>query len=87
MCPRCEKLGEIQILGEIKEDGSVDVMRFHQSSTRIGGGDFAIFCGRCGEKVFFKESDSLTKNETKQEKPYFRHVRIYRATFVGKIGV
>jgi hypothetical protein len=54
ICPRCREQGHLSVLGEIDEQGRLAVMRFHQGLTRIGGRDFWVVCGRCGELVYIK---------------------------------
>lgn len=54
ICPSCWKNGDKQILGECIGEGTVDVLRFHQHTTRIIGGDFTIECGQCGEPVYIR---------------------------------
>lgn len=55
ICPHCLKKGKREILGEILEDGSFSVLRFHKGETKVISKDLAIVC-TCGEVVFRKVS-------------------------------
>lgn len=54
VCPGCEKKGIITVLGELTEDGGIEVMRFHNGKTKIIGKEFKVICGLCNESVYCK---------------------------------
>jgi hypothetical protein len=51
VCPKCMTKGIKEVLGEINDDGSITVQRFHKGMTRIFSSRYAIQC-TCGEVVF-----------------------------------
>lgn len=53
-CPVCGNEGVNTVLGEVKDTGEFEVLRFHKGSTKISGTDFSVKCGRCGEEVFYR---------------------------------
>lgn len=53
-CPSCQEKGKREILGEFNEDGSFEVLRFRNTTTKIVSGEMVIKCGVCGETVFFR---------------------------------
>ncbi len=51
-CSNCEMNGKKEILGELSEDGSFVVLRFHVNTTKIISNDYEVECGKCGERVY-----------------------------------
>jgi hypothetical protein len=54
VCPTCQEKGIKQVLGSFNEDGSFEVLRFRNTTTKIVSGEMEIKCGVCGETVFFR---------------------------------
>ena len=52
-CPVCVKLGKINVLGEMTNDGII-IKRFHKGQTIIKSEEFSVVCGDCGETICFK---------------------------------
>ena len=52
LCPKCEKEGRINVLGEITGGGDFEVLRFHSSKTVIRAREFEVICGYCGSVVY-----------------------------------
>ena len=54
-CPVCVKLGKINVLGEITDNGII-IRRFHAAETIIIGTNFSVMCGNCKEIICFKKN-------------------------------
>ena len=61
-CPNCVWRGQEQILGSIDEDGHYFVILSHNRSIKIVGASFGVFCGKCGELIFFKKGGINDRN-------------------------
>ena len=59
ICPVCESNGCKSILGEIRDDGKMSVLRFHSGETLISGPSFSVTCGRCGTEVFIRRTEVI----------------------------
>lgn len=54
ICPNCESKGELNVLGEVKDNGCISILRFHKGETIVTGDSFSVVCGRCGEEIFMR---------------------------------
>jgi hypothetical protein len=54
ICPNCEKKGQREILGEVEDNKTFNVLRFHRGLTKIIAKEFIIVCGKCNELVFIR---------------------------------
>lgn len=80
-CPRCEKNGKKEVLGSMYK-GAFRVLRFHRGETIIQSEEFEIYCGVCGEKVFYR--NKLSKgNEQTEDSPNNRTEWLHREALVG----
>lgn len=80
-CPRCEKKGKKEVLGAMYK-GAFRVLRFHRGETVIQSEEFEIYCGQCGEKVFYR--NKLTEGyENTENSPNNRDERVFRQAPVG----
>jgi len=68
ICPTCLDKGKKEVLGGFNEDGSFEVLRFRNTSTKIVSGEMEIRCGVCGEPVFFRVKKN-NGTEDKRGKP------------------
>lgn len=84
-CPRCEKIGKKEILGAMY-NGRFTVLRFHRGETIIESEQFDVYCGVCGEQVFYRTNLKEIKNE-EQNSPDNRSERIYREALIGSVIV
>ena len=50
------------ILGEINNEGNVVVKRAQHGYTVVGGNNFTVYCNRCGDAVYKKETIMGTSN-------------------------
>ncbi len=57
ICPSCEQNGTINILGEIRKDGSFVVLRFHQGETIVNGDSFIVVCGICKKPIYVRKKN------------------------------
>lgn len=66
-CPNCEINGRKNYLGELFNDGSFGVLRFHKAITRIVSKDYTIICDLCNEPAFSRkeEVESLSDGITR----------------------
>lgn len=64
-CPSCELKGYRQTIGELMPSGYVVVQRRHNKPdvtfdhTIIGGKDFYLICGACGDVAFKRETSNI----------------------------
>lgn len=61
-CPYCEANGKKEILGAIYKN-TFRVLRFHKGETIIISNNFAVYCGKCGEKIYVKETNSISNRK------------------------
>lgn len=54
VCPNCEQNGTINILGEIKNNGDLVVLRFHKGETIVKGDSFTVVCGVCQLPIYIR---------------------------------
>lgn len=54
LCPKCEKEGRINVLGEFMDNGDFEILRFHNNKTIIRSGEFEVICGLCKECIYCK---------------------------------
>lgn len=64
VCPNCEVDGKKEVLGEIK-DNTFKVLRFHKGETIFVSNDFSVYCGKCGELVYYYKNDKNSTNNRK----------------------
>jgi DNA-directed RNA polymerase subunit RPC12/RpoP len=82
-CPTCELNGRKEFLGEIN-NGTLSVMRHHNSYTQIVGDNLDVYCGKCGEKVYMKrKEDDEREMGNKRGTWFFGQVSV---TIPGTIG-
>jgi len=53
-CPICKEQGKKEILGEIGDDGTFIVLRFHRGMTKIIAQEFSVECGTCNEVIYLR---------------------------------
>ena len=64
-CSTCRnKYKKVKTLGEVLEDGNISVQRvvgaYYRDFTMVGGKDFWIKCGFCGQIAYSKHDDDIT---------------------------
>ena len=59
ICSTCESRGIRSVLGELGTAGDFRVLRFGQSETIINSPAYQVFCGICGNMVYFKNPTNL----------------------------
>ena len=82
ICPNCERNGVINVLAEVKSDGKIAVLRFHNGETLIDGDSFTIVCGRCGEPVYIRKRKIIffSRSEYEGTTKYVRTCRPAKST-------
>jgi len=69
VCPNCLDRGKKEVLGEFNDDGSFEVLRFRDTTTKIVSGELEIKCGVCGDTVFFRvKKNGLRQDQGGQER-------------------
>ena len=58
ICPTCESNGFKEVLGELDENGNLEVLRFSDKKTKVISSRLAVQCGKCGEIAFFRKENS-----------------------------
>lgn len=64
ICPNCEAKGIKQNMAEVTPQGYVAIQRQHRREygrdyTIVGGSNFYLICGLCGQTVFIKETHEV----------------------------
>lgn len=64
ICPSCQDKGRKEVLGKFNDDGSFEILRFRNATTRVLSGEMEIQCGVCNEVVFFRiKKNGQTDNQ------------------------
>lgn len=56
-CPHCEENGKRNVLGSLNDSNEIVILKL-KGITKITGDDFALTCGSCGNKVYYRRKEN-----------------------------